>query len=151
MSNRNLIHMIKVKSVFVEVACFAFIILFVYAGVSKLLDFQNFESQLGRSPMLVNYSSLYWVIPFVEIVISIFLAIQKLRLLGLYAAFSLMTVFTAYIVLILNYSEYIPCSCGGVLQHMNWTVHLWFNVIFVALAAGAILVISNQTSNQYSD
>jgi hypothetical protein len=121
---------------------YSFIILFVYAAVSKLLDFQNFEAQLGRSPMLARYGGWYWLVPGLEIFISILLAIPKFQIVGLYASFSLMTMFTAYIIAILNYSEYIPCSCGGILQKMTWTAHLWFNIFFVLLAGYAILITS---------
>jgi hypothetical protein len=135
----------KFKIIAVEFTSVVFIILFIYAGASKLLDYQNFESQLGRSPMLARYSGWYWIVPAIEIIIAVFLAIQKFRLEALYASFSLMTVFTTYIIVILNYSEYVPCSCGGVLQHMSWTSHLWFNIIFIGLAASAIIFSKKDT------
>ena len=34
------------KYIFVEVVCFLYILLFVYAALSKLLDFQNFQTQV---------------------------------------------------------------------------------------------------------
>src|SRR5690606_23761035 len=45
-----------------------------------------------------------------------------------------MTAFTVYIYLILNYSPFVPCSCGGILEKMGWTEHLWFNIIITLLA-----------------
>jgi hypothetical protein len=35
--------------------------------------------------------------------------------------------FTTYIILILNFSSFIPCSCGGILEKLGWTEHLIFN------------------------
>jgi hypothetical protein len=32
-------------------------------------------------------------------------------------------------------SPYLPCSCGGILETMNWKEHLVFNLVFVCLAA----------------
>jgi hypothetical protein len=32
----------------------------------------------------------------------------------------------------------LPCSCGGILQSMNWTQHLIFNIFFTLLGLGAI-------------
>jgi hypothetical protein len=135
--------MTKYKVISVDIVSYLFIILFVYAAVSKLLDYQNFAAQLGRSPMLARYYDWYWLVPVIEIAVSIFLALPKLKLLGLYASFSLMTMFSAYIIMILRFSEYIPCSCGGVLQKMSWPVHFWFNIVFVLLAASAILLAPN--------
>jgi hypothetical protein len=48
--------------------------------------------------------------------------------------------FTAYIITILNFSEYIPCSCGGILQNMTWKTHLVFNIGLVLLSIAGILI-----------
>jgi hypothetical protein len=81
-----------------------------------------------------------WFIPGIELVISLMLAIPKYRYEGLYASFSLMTMFTAYIIAITRFSSFIPCSCGGILQHMSWNQHLIFNIFFVMLGAVAIML-----------
>jgi hypothetical protein len=81
-----------------------------------------------------------WVIPVVELLVVVLLTVPKWCLAGLYAAFSLMTMFTAYIVAILRFSDYVPCSCGGVLQNMTWTHHLVFNIAFVLLALAGIIL-----------
>ena len=129
----------------VEVACFLFVLLFVYAAVSKLLDYQKFSVQLGKSPILTKYSTmLAWIIPTIEIVISILLAIPRFRLVGLYSFFSLMIIFTGYIIAITQFSDNIPCSCGGVLQSLSWNQHLAFNVIFIIMATLGILLHENQ-------
>jgi len=67
------------------------------------------------------------------------LAFLRFRLLGLYASFSLMVMFTAYIIAITKFSDYIPCSCGGVLQNMSWNQHLIFNIGFILLAVAGII------------
>src|ERR1700681_2409945 len=97
--------------------------------------------------MLARFDDWYWVVPAIEIVISLLLSIPGLQLLGLYASFSLMTMFSAYIVSIIKFSEYISCSCGGVLQKMSWSTHLWFNIIFVILACFAILLTPKPSKN----
>lgn len=119
---------------------YAFILLFVYAAVSKIVDFQNFQSQLGQSPLLSAYAETisYSVLGF-EILIAIFVAIQRTRFIALYAAFSLMVMFSAYIAIMLAYSSNLPCSCGGILDKMGWEEHLIFNVLFSLIAALAVL------------
>lgn len=119
----------------------AFIFLFCYAATNKLLEFDTFRVQLGQSPLLGTYA--YWVvfaIPSIEILISILLALPKLRYIGFLFSFGLMVMFTAYITIILNYSAFVPCSCGGILSEMNWTQHLVFNIVFVLLALAAVLL-----------
>jgi len=122
--------------------CMLYALLFVYAAVSKLLDFENFRVQLGQSPLLSAFAGFISVaVLLVEIVVALMLVHPKLRRLGLYAAFSLMAMFTAYIYIILNYSEFVPCSCGGILEKMGWHEHLTFNIAFMIMAAVAIMLV----------
>lgn len=65
-------------------------------------------------------------------------------MIGLFAAFSIMVMFTAYIYIILNYSSFIPCSCGGILEKLGWKEHLFFNLIFIMLAAAGILTLRDR-------
>jgi uncharacterized membrane protein YphA (DoxX/SURF4 family) len=112
-----------------------FIILFVYAATSKLLAFEAFKRQLERSPFISMYASLMvWMIPLIELLIVVLFLFKKYLLAAFYSSFSLMTLFTLYIFLVLNFSDDIPCACGGVLQTLSWRGHLVFNIIFVALA-----------------
>ncbi|ETZ24167.1 hypothetical protein N824_16640 [Pedobacter sp. V48] len=91
--------------------------------------------------MLTDFAGILgWLVPAVEIVIALLLMFPKTTSLGLFAALGLMTLFTAYIIAILNFSENIPCSCGGVLEHMSWQQHLVFNLVFVFLSIAGILL-----------
>ena len=123
------------RQTFIEIISILFILLFVYAATSKLIDYQKFRVQLGQSPMLTSFAGFVaWFIPGIEIVIALALSFSRTRLLGLYCSFSLMTMFTAYIFILTHYSDYVPCSCGGVLQKMSWNQHFIFNIIFLILA-----------------
>lgn len=123
----------------IEVICYLFVLLFVYAAMSKLLDFENFQVQVGQSPLISAFASwIAWFVLILELFIALLLCIPKFRILGLLGAFSLMTFFTIYIFIVLNYSSFVPCSCGGILERMSWKVHLVFNIVFVLLAALAV-------------
>ncbi len=131
----------KRKRGLIQFVVFAYVILFIYAAISKLLDFETFTVQLSQSPLLSAYAGIIaWLIPGIEIVIALLLVVPKFRVLALYAAFTLMVMFTIYIYIILNFSDFIPCSCGGVLEKLGWTEHLIFNIVFIVLAAVAILL-----------
>lgn len=130
---------ISLKKNIVEIICFLFIVLFIYAAVSKLLDFKNFQAQLGQSPLLSAYTGfISFAVILLEIIIALLISIPKTRLVGLFGAFSLMVMFTAYILIITNYSYYVPCSCGGILQNMEWKGHLVFNICFTFLSIMAV-------------
>lgn len=131
----------KARRVVVDVICYLFVLLFLYAATSKLMDYDKFQLQISKSPIITDFASvLVWLVPGLEIVISLALLIERTRLIGLYAAFALMLLFTFYIYAILNYSDSIPCSCGGVLQKMTWDQHLIFNIVFVVLGIVGILL-----------
>ena len=129
------------KNLVIEAACFLFILLFTYAAVTKLMEFQKFKVQIGQSPMFTPYRNLIaWLVPGLEVVTGISLAFQKTRFLGLYSSFALMSLFTVYIITVTTFSDHVPCSCGGILEKMGWMEHLFFNIFFVALAAVAVML-----------
>lgn len=137
------------KNVLVYIICLLYILLFVYAAANKALDFQSFKVQLGQSPLLSAFAEyVAWAIPFIELSIVTLLIIPRFRQFALYASFWLMSMFTAYIVIILNYSSFVPCSCGGILEKLGWKEHLVFNVAFVILAAIAIFLNPNQFNDK---
>jgi len=132
------------RAILIDIIAALFIVLFTYAAVSKLIDFQKFRVQLGQSPLLTAFAGpVAWIVPSVEILIAVLLATERFKLLGLYASFSLMTMFSAYIILITQFSIYIPCSCGGILEHLTWNQHLLFNICFLFFALAGLLLHSN--------
>lgn len=128
------------KEIAVDIISALFVMLFLYAAFTKLLDYEKFRVQIGQSPLLTAFAGFVaWFIPAVEILIAIMLIFSRTRLGALYASFSLMVMFTCYIVAITQFSDYVPCSCGGVLEKLGWTEHLIFNIVFVLLAIAAII------------
>lgn len=141
----------KLRKVFPVLVSYLFILLFVYAAVSKLLDFNTFQNQLGQSPLLSAYAHwIVWVVPISEILIAVLLSIHQFRILGLYGFYGLMVMFTTYIIIILNFTSFVPCSCGGVLEKLGWTEHLIFNIAFIILSGIAIFALSHGNNTKKS-
>ena len=129
------------RKIFLEIINMLLALLFTYAAVSKLLDYETFKTQLGNSPFISKFSAiLAWALPLGEILLALSLIFSQTRLIGMYASLFLMTMFSAYIFGMLKYSYYIPCSCGGILSKMGWTTHLIFNLGFVGLSIAGILL-----------
>lgn len=129
------------REILVQTISCLLVLLFVYAAGSKLMDYTKFRVEIGKSPLLTAFAAPVAIaVPVIELIIALLLSFTRTRLLGLYASFTLMVLFTAYIFYILRFSPYVPCSCGGVLQKLNWTTHLWFNLFFVLLAALGVLI-----------
>ncbi len=140
---------LNTKNTIVVAIAMLFILLFVYASVSKLITFTDFQTQLGQSPLLAAFAVpvSYGVIG-VELITSFLLAFEKTRKWGLYLSFLLMVMFTTYIIIILNFTPFTPCSCGGVLESLGWTEHLVFNVGFIVFALLALYCTEKVTSKQ---
>ena len=136
---------IAVREILIDVICFTYILLFVYAAVNKFIDFDNFQVQLAQSPLLSSFAGFFsYSVPIVEVLISIGLALKRFRYLSIYLSLSLMVMFSAYIFIILHYSPYVPCSCGGILEDMSWKQHLVFNIAFVLIAIGGIILFESR-------
>lgn len=137
----------KHRRIITEVISLLFILLFVYAGFSKLIDGHKFYDNLNNSPLFgVKHVAgiLSWAIPVFEIGVAILLAYQKTRLKGLYGALALMVIFTAYVAGILFISPYTPCSCGGVITLLTWNQHFVFNIVWIGLAITAIVLLRRE-------
>lgn len=128
------------KETIAEIISFLFIILFLYTGISKLMDYTLFKEQISTSPILQPVAaSLAWLLPLTELAVCLALFIPKYRLQGLYSSLVLMVLFTVYILFILSFNNKLPCSCGGVIELLSWKAHILFNVVFIALAIIGIL------------
>ena len=137
-----------IKSKFAAWISYFFILLFCYAAISKALDFENFQVQLSQSPLTQTHSVfISYAVIITELSTAVFLSISKLRIWGLHASFTLMFFFSAYIYVILTYSDNIPCSCGGVLENLGWTGHLIFNIVCTITAFIATVINSQSKKN----
>ena len=128
-----------------------FVLLFIYASASKMLDFENFQVQLAQSPLLSAYAGfISEAVIFLELVIAGLLCFHLTRRGGLFASFAIMVAFTVYIYLILHYSDFVPCSCGGILEKMTWQQHLVFNIVCVLFALTGIVFIGKERAYRWS-
>src|SRR5690606_34587446 len=126
----------------VEIISILYVVVFAFTGLTKLMEGDRFFNNLNNSPILPDLVWLSyiisWVVPTLEIVIALLIAIPRTRLKGLYSALGLMIAFTIYVVGIVFISPYAPCSCGGIITLLSWPQHLIFNVGLIILALVAI-------------
>lgn len=88
------------QSILLEIISALFILLFVSAAISKLMEGPAFYNNLVNSPFswvsqIAKITS--YAIPILELGTAILLVFHKTRLKGLYAAFILMVIFTGYV------------------------------------------------------
>ena len=127
------------KATIVEIISMQFMILFLYTGISKLMDYVVFKEQIAESPILKPIAPLIaWALPLTEFLVCIMLIIPRWRLKGLYASLFLMIAFTIYIGAIMVFAKELPCSCGGIISLLSWRDHLIFNSVFILLAFAGV-------------
>jgi putative oxidoreductase len=130
------------RQVLLECISALLIMLFLYASLSKFLDFHTFIGEMNNQPLPKTWTPfLVWFIPCSEILICAALLFERTRLLGLYASLGLMSLFTIYsIIIILNFFGRIPCSCGGVIKRLTWRQHIVLNLFYMALSIAGIII-----------
>ena len=141
----------KFNQTIITIISYLFIFLFIYAAISKLLDYNDFSIKIGQSPLLSPFAGYVAIgVPVIELFIAADLLLRSWRVTSLFAALCLMTAFTVYIFIILNFSSFVPCSCGGILEKLGWTEHLIFNLVFVLLAILGLLLSENHATDWLS-
>lgn len=129
-------------NIFIEVTKSIMVLLFCYTAFSKILTFDQFVFQLEKSPLIpITYGEFYGLGVIVTELIASYLLIFK-PLKGFYLSLFLMTSFTAYLFIIINFSFYIPCSCGGILEQLDWNTHIILNISLILLIILSILFLN---------
>jgi len=130
-----------------EIIISLIMVLFLYTAASKLIDFRGFAAAM-RNQVFPNrfVPALIIILPTIEILTSVALIFEKSRILGLLSSVSLMTIFTLYVgMVMMHFFHRVPCSCGGVIKHMSWGLHLGLNLFYLMISlVGLILQIQKQ-------
>lgn len=134
----------------VQVLCTIVGVLWLYAAVSKLADYDEARRQMLNQVFPVRIAEvLTWLIPATELVLAASLTWKPVQLPGLIVSLALLVTFSLYIAITMsNAFGRIPCSCGGIIKHLGYWQHLGFNLFFAALSAIAILFIIKSGSPQ---
>jgi len=119
-----------------------FILLFVYASVSKLISFGTFRIEMMRQSVpRWSVDLLVYIIPVAELVIAGLFLFRNFRTAGLVGSFVLLLTFTVYVTLAMfGAFGKVPCSCGGIISKFTWPQHFVFNLIFLSLSIYGIVL-----------
>jgi hypothetical protein len=135
------------KSTVVETIAILYISMFLYTAISKWSDYTMTREQMALMPLLTPVAQIIvWLLPATEIAIMLLIFFPQTRKTGLYAATTLMLLFTLYIVYMMLFYPQLPCSCGGFLTELSWPGHLVFNGVFIVLGIVAIRIITKNNS-----
>jgi uncharacterized membrane protein YphA (DoxX/SURF4 family) len=113
------------------------VLLWGYAGFSKLADYGRFveQMQLAPVPLMKHLAPLLGIaVPVAELVLVCLLFSEGFRKTGLWLSFFLLLAFTVYISLMLLSGLRLPCTCGGLISKLGWRQHLFFNAFFMLIS-----------------
>lgn len=139
---------LKFRPIISDTAAYLLLALFMYTAANKILTINTFSSTLAKSPLIGSYSLVVaWLIPIIEIIVSLLLIVAATRKLGLYASLALLGIFTVYLIYMVSSGTKLPCHCGGVISTMTWQRHIWFNAAFLIIAVIGIKMHKNKKSS----
>lgn len=120
--------------------------LFLYTAYSKWTDHARFLKGLTKVKWIgSNAGYISWLVPLAEVLISLLLIIPQTYKWGLYGFTGLMALFTGYIISMVLWANKLPCHCGGAIEKLTWTQHIWFNMAFMALSVFALWLSKSKT------
>jgi hypothetical protein len=111
------------------------IFLMLYASISKIFEYNIFIQQLRLSPFFAigHTKTIALMVLSLEMIIAVLFLIPHAQNIAFLLSLCLLTSFTVYIHII-QYSEFIPCSCGGILGKLSWNDHIIFNIFFIIIS-----------------
>ncbi len=135
---------------YAAVFTFLLIVLWSYASVSKLFTLER--SRAALEPIFGSglASLVSQAVPVAELITVGLLVFRPARRAGWWCSFTLLAVFTGYIVLVLGDAfHHTPCTCGGVLEILSWKEHLVFNIAVIVLHFPVLLRREGNAERQF--
>lgn len=129
------------------------VLLFTYAGVSKLLEQEKFYLNLLNSPLL-PVPALWivlasWGLPLLELFLVFLLVYPKTKLIGVYSSIGLLSLYTLYLLALLFLAPYQPCTCGGIIGLLSWEQQLWFTLGCMGFAGLTLYLKKSEQNPNY--
>lgn len=128
-----------VKERIITAICWLCMALFLYTAYAKIVDHDRFLHGLTRVHLITGFAVfISFAVPIVEIIVALLLLIPQTAKIGLYSFIAVMSSFTLYILSAMIWEQNLPCHCGGAIEKLSWSQHIWFNLAFIALAILAL-------------
>jgi len=125
----------------VKLIAIALAVLFAIAAVDKLEHYAKFSLQLQSFPVdLSVLSSQAWMIPVSELMVALLLILPLTRLKGLFASLFLLSVYTLYLVCMLETRFHCICNCGEPFRSLSLKMHIAFTLAAVFVTGVGVVL-----------
>lgn len=131
----------------IEIIADLLIVVFAIIAAGKLSNYGTFLLLLHFQPYINHLpTNMAWILPAVELIIAIMLAMPRSRKTALYIAFIIMSVSAGYRIFLFLSNSHLPCTCGNLLRPLlTEHLHILFNVLLAALSLTGIILIRIET------
>jgi hypothetical protein len=135
-----------VKERIITAICWLCMALFLYTAYAKIADHVRFINGLTRVHLIDGFAVfISFAVPTVEIIVALLLLIPQTVKTGLYSFIAVMSAFTFYIISAMIWEKNLPCHCGGAIEKLSWSQHIWFNLAFISIAIFGLRLIKSHT------
>jgi len=136
-------------SLVIELTCFALSLNFFYEGIYKFVHFHEYVYWMRNIPYLhIASTPLTYIVPFVEIVLSILFLISFSRIAALYTAVLFLVLFIVYLMVSLLISSRLFFPFDSFWGHTKWFAKMLFLLLLSWLSIMAIMLSKrNENSN----
>jgi hypothetical protein len=127
------------KEKLITAICWICMALFLYTAYAKIVDHDRFLRGLTRVHIINGFAVfISFAVPTIEIFVALLLLIPQTVKSGLYSFILVMISFTIYIASAMMWENNLPCHCGGAIEKLSWSQHIWFNLAFILSAIVAL-------------
>ena len=115
----------KARIIITQLIIISLILLWLLAGIPKVMDIATFSKQLERMTYIGWMHGLVSCsLPITMLLTGVLLVIPRAKLLEMYISWILLLLFTLYIGTVLLFSDFVPCTCAGIRINIAWKEHL---------------------------
>lgn len=116
------------------------LLLFLSTGLGKVIYHKVFTIQMAKQPLPYwSKPILVYLLPFIELSISLLVVFVRTRLLGFILSSILLIAYTVYAYLAyIEIYGYVICACGKIFQGMNWRDHFYLNALLSLISISGI-------------
>lgn len=137
LKNKVMESRLKYRNIAVESICLLYLLLFSYTAINKLI----LEVPISNSTVwssLIKWPVL--LVSLLEFCLALLFVTEKKWFYGLLGSLSLTILLLFHTYIIIQCESIIPCSCGFILDKINWKQHLIFNIFFTSLGLLSLLI-----------
>lgn len=139
----------RINQIIQEVIVAILLVVWLYTGISKLIEWRSFSIQMHQSPVFYGYARVAtFAGPILEILLAGLLIFKKSRKFGMIGSFILMSFFSWYVWWLMTHLPNLPCSCGGIVSFLSWPQHLALNVFLSLISLIGIFYLRNAKSSK---